>query len=81
MPKTAPFNCQVLGSWLNMPVVLNLFAHYGLDTSDYFGDLIYMAGAYMDENHFTQKSEDVLIKAAGKAMKPLQTALFLQTGG
>lgn len=67
--------------WLNVPVVLSLFAHYGLDASDYFGNLLYMAGAYMDESHFTHKSKDTFMKAARSAMKPIQTALFLQAGG
>jgi len=67
--------------WLNVPVVLSLFAHYGLDASDYFGNLLYMAGAYMDESHFTHKSKDAFMKAARRAMKPIQTALFLQAGG
>jgi hypothetical protein len=35
----------------------------------------------MDESHFTHKSKDVFMKAARKAMKPLQTVFFLQAGG
>ncbi len=67
--------------WLNVPVVLSLFAHYGLDADDYFGNLLYMAGAYMDESHFTHKSKSTFIKVARKSIKPLQTAIFLQAGG
>lgn len=67
--------------WLNVPVVLSLFAHYGLDANDYFGNLLYMAGAYMDESHFTHKSKSKFMKEARKALKPLQEALFLQAGG
>jgi uncharacterized protein (DUF362 family) len=67
--------------WLNVPAVLSLFTHYGLDANDYFGNLLYMAGAYMDESHFTHKSKSVFMKAARKAVKPLQKAIFLQAGG
>jgi hypothetical protein len=67
--------------WLNVPVALSLFAHYGLDANDYFGNLLYMSGAYMDEDQFPHKSESEFIKAARKAIKPLQEAIFLQAGG
>ncbi len=67
--------------WLNVPVALTMFTHYGLDANDYFGNLIYMAGAYMDESHFTHKSKSVFMKAARKALKPLQESIFLQAGG
>jgi uncharacterized protein (DUF362 family) len=67
--------------WLNVPAVLSLFTHYGLDASDYFGNLLYMAGAYMDENQFHHKSKSAFIKMARKAVKPLQKAIFLQAGG
>ncbi|MEJ2673553.1 MAG: DUF362 domain-containing protein, partial [Deltaproteobacteria bacterium] len=36
--------------WLNVPVALTLLTNYGLDANYYFGNLIYMAGAYMDES-------------------------------
>jgi uncharacterized protein (DUF362 family) len=67
--------------WLNVPAVLSLFTHYGLDANDYFGNLLYMAGAYMDESHFTHKSKSAFMKAARKVIKPLQKAIFLQAGG
>jgi len=67
--------------WLNVPAALSLFAHYGLDANDYFGNLLYMAGAYMDENQFKHKSESEFMKAARRALKPLQQAFFLQAGG
>jgi hypothetical protein len=67
--------------WLNVPVVLSLFAHYGLDANDYFGNLLYMAGAYMDESHFTHKSKSAFMKVARTAINPLQKAIFLQAGG
>ena len=67
--------------WLNVPMILTLFTNYGLDANYYFGNLIYMSGAYMDEKQFTHKSKSLFIKAARLALKPLQTAIFLQTGG
>jgi len=67
--------------WLNVPVVMSLFTHYGLDANDYFGNLIYMAGAYMDESHFTHKSKSAFMQAARAALNPLQKAIFLQAGG
>ena len=63
------------------PGVLSLFTHYGLDADDYFGNLLYMAGAYMDESHFSHRSKSVFMKAARKAINPLQKAIFLQVGG
>lgn len=67
--------------WLNVPVALSLFTHFGLDANDYFGNLLYMAGAYMDESHFTHKSKSMFMKAARKALNPLQKVIFLQAGG
>jgi uncharacterized protein (DUF362 family) len=67
--------------WLNVPVVMSLITHYGIDANDYFGNLLYMAGAYMDESHFTHKSKSAFMQAARAALKPLQTAIFLQAGG
>jgi hypothetical protein len=67
--------------WLNVPAVLSLFSHYGLDANDYFGNLIYMVGAYMDEEHFQHKSKSSFILAARRAIKPIQEAFFLQAGG
>ncbi|MFA5183415.1 MAG: DUF362 domain-containing protein [Syntrophales bacterium] len=67
--------------WLNVPVIMSLFTHDVLDANDYFGNLIYMAGAYMDESHFTHKSKSEFMKAARVALNPLQKAIFLQAGG
>ncbi len=66
--------------WLNVPCVLSLFAHYGLDTSYYFGNIIYMVGAYIDEDEFKHKSRDKFVKAARAMAKPLQKAIFLHPG-
>ncbi len=67
--------------WLNVPAVMTILTHFGLDANDYFGNLLYMAGAYMDESHFTHKSKSVYMQAARRALRPLQQALFLQAGG
>jgi cholesterol oxidase len=67
--------------WLNVPSALSMFAHFGLDANDYFGNLLYMAGAYMDEEQFQHKSKSEYMKAARWAIKPLQEAFFLQAGG
>ncbi len=42
---------------------------------------IYMAGAYMDEGHFTYKSKSEFMKVARAALNPLQAAIFWQAGG
>jgi uncharacterized protein (DUF362 family) len=67
--------------WLNVPLVLTLFTHFGLDSNYYFGNLLYMAGAYMDEKQFTHKSKSAFMRAAREILKPLQKAVFLQAGG
>jgi uncharacterized protein (DUF362 family) len=67
--------------WFNVPAALSLFTHYGLDANDYFGNLLYMTGAYMDESHFRHKSKSEFMKMARRAINPLQKAIFLQAGG
>ncbi len=67
--------------WLNVPAALSMFTHFGLDANDYFGNLIYMIGAYMDDTHFTHKSRSLFVQAARKAIRPIQEAVFLQAGG
>jgi hypothetical protein len=51
-----------------------LYAH------EYFGKMLYMVGAYMDESHFTHKSKSEFMKMARNALHPLQTTIFLQAG-
>jgi uncharacterized protein (DUF362 family) len=67
--------------WLNVPMILTLFAHYGLDADYYFGNLIYMASAYMDESHFQIKDQSAFIQLARAAMDPIKKAVFLLPGG
>ncbi|MGA3115695.1 MAG: DUF362 domain-containing protein [Syntrophobacteraceae bacterium] len=67
--------------WLNVPAALSMFTNFGLDANYYFGNLVYMSLAYMDESHFTFTPGEPLIRAARMALKPLQLAVFLQAGG
>jgi uncharacterized protein (DUF362 family) len=67
--------------WLNVPVDLSRLLPEVLDANEYFGKMIYMAGAYMDESHFTHKPESRLMEMAQAALHPLQTTIFLQAGG
>lgn len=67
--------------WLNVPVALSLFAHFGLDANDYFGNLFYMTGAYMDTQEFKHKSKDKFMIAARKALEPIQLLVFLTANG
>jgi hypothetical protein len=67
--------------WLNVPAALSMFTNFGLDANYYFGNLVYMSLAYMDESHFTFTPGEPLIRADRMALKPLQLAVFLQAGG
>jgi len=67
--------------WLNVPMVLTLFTHFGLDSNHYFGNLLYMTGAYMDDETFHHKSRDRFIQTARELINPLQKVVFLQPGG
>jgi hypothetical protein len=60
---------------------LSLFTLLGHDANDYCGNLLYMAGSYMDESHFPHKSQSVFIQKVRKALQPLQEAIFSQAGG
>ena len=67
--------------WLNVPRLLNVFTHKVLDADYYFGNLIYMSAAFMDETEFKLKSKNKFIKAARAAMTPIQEAVFKLPGG
>ncbi|MFC1833356.1 DUF362 domain-containing protein [Thermodesulfobacteriota bacterium] len=67
--------------WLNVPATLTMFANRGLDANHYFGNLLYMASAYMDDARFEYKSKSEFLKAARAAIKPLQEAIFLLPEG
>ena len=66
--------------WLNVPVALNLFTHRGMDANHYFGNLLYMVSAQMDESHFRHKSNAVHIRLLRKLTVPLRRTFFVRTG-
>jgi uncharacterized protein (DUF362 family) len=72
---------SVYKPWLNVPVILTLFTHYGLDANYHFGYLFYMMGCYMDESHFNFKSKNDFILEGRKILKPLKEGIWLQVGG
>jgi uncharacterized protein (DUF362 family) len=67
--------------WLNVPSVLSLFTNFGLDRNEYFGNLLFMVAAYMDETYFPVKADSPLLLGSREAMKPLAEAIALQAGG
>jgi uncharacterized protein (DUF362 family) len=67
--------------WLNVPAVLSNFAHFGLDSNEFFGNLFYMAGAYLDDSYFAYKNKSAFMQAARAALNPIQKAMFLQADG
>lgn len=67
--------------WLNVPMGLTQLATFGIDANHYFGSLLYMSVAYMDEEAFPLKSRSRLLHAVRRAMRPLQEAVFVQSGG
>jgi len=62
--------------WLNVPVVLTLFTHKGLDASYYFGNIFYSACAQMDDGHFRHKSNAIHIRFLRKLTVPLRRTFF-----
>jgi uncharacterized protein (DUF362 family) len=62
--------------WLNVPVVLTLFTHKGLDASYYFGNIFYSGCAQMDDGHFRHKSKAIHIKFLRKLTVPLRRTFF-----
>lgn len=65
--------------WLNVPAALPFLAHKGLDANHYFGNLIYMVTAQMDETHFTHKHREPHIRLLRKLTVPLRRATFVRT--
>jgi uncharacterized protein (DUF362 family) len=65
--------------WLNVPVVLTLFTHKGLDANYYFGNLFYTCCGQMDETHFSHKSRAAHIRLLRKLTLPLRRMLFVRT--
>jgi len=66
--------------WLNVPTLLTIFTHKGLDADYHFGNLFYSVGAEMDEKHFTHKSQALHIKLLRKLTVPFRRIIFVRTG-
>jgi uncharacterized protein (DUF362 family) len=62
--------------WLNVPVVLTLFTHKGLDSNYYFGNLFYTACSQMDESHFTHKNKAIHIRLLRRLSLPIRRTFF-----
>jgi len=67
--------------WLNVPAALTVFALKGLDANHYFGNLMYMTGAYMDSSFFTHKNRSEFVQQVRAVIRPLQELMFVQAGG
>lgn len=67
--------------WLNVPRVLTLLAHLGIDANYHFGNLFYLAAAHMDPARFPLRPASTLQRLARAAMEPVRDAAFLQAGG
>ena len=66
--------------WLNVPSVVTLAAHKGMDAEHDFGNLLYSVAAQMDETHFHHKSNAWYIKLLRSLTVPLRRTFFLRTG-
>jgi hypothetical protein len=67
--------------WLNVPMSMSLLTNFGLDANHYFGNLVYMSAAYMDETQFKVKTRSAFIRAVRAALRPIQEAVFVLPGG
>jgi len=65
--------------WLNVPEVLTLFTHKGVDADYYFGNLVYTSCAHMDKTHFTHKSRAIHIRLLRKLTIPIRNTFFVRT--
>jgi uncharacterized protein (DUF362 family) len=73
-------DANVYRPWLNVPVAATLFTHKGLDASYYFGNLLYMVSAQMDETHFRHKSNSAPVRLMRRFTVPIRRAFFIRTG-
>ena len=65
--------------WLNVPTALTLFASKVMDADYHFGNLLYMSGAQMDEQHFHFKNRALYIRILRKLTAPLKRMIFVRT--
>ncbi len=66
--------------WLNVPAVVTVFAEKGMDADHYFGNLLYMIAAQMDETHFRHKNNTPPIRFLRTLTDPLRRTFFVRTG-
>lgn len=66
--------------WLNVPPILTVAAHQGMDAEYRFGNLLYSVAAQMDETHFHHKSQAWHVKLLRRLTVPLRRTVFLRTG-
>jgi len=66
--------------WLNVPAVLPLFTHKGMDAEYHFGNLMYMIGAQMDETHFRHKNNAWYTRFLRTLTIPVRRTFFIRTG-
>ncbi|HZT34114.1 MAG TPA: DUF362 domain-containing protein [Bryobacteraceae bacterium] len=66
--------------WLNVPAVVSLAAHKGMDAEYDFGNLIYAVSAQMDDSHFRCKNNTWYIRLLRTLTVPMRRAFFLRTG-
>jgi len=66
--------------WLNVPPLVTLLAHGGMDAEYHFGNLLYMVSSQMDETHFQFKEAGWHIRLLRELTVPLRRTFFLRTG-
>lgn len=66
--------------WVNVPPVLTVLTHKGMDADYHFGNLLYSVSAQMDETHFTHKSQSAPIRWLREMTVPLRRTFFVRTG-
>ncbi len=66
--------------WLNVPEALALFTAKGVDAEYHFGNLMYSAGAQMDETHFQHRNNALYMRLLRRLTVPVRRLFFLRTG-
>lgn len=66
--------------WLNVPAGLALFTNKALDADWYFGNLMYAAGAQMDDSYFHYKVRTWYMPFLRRLTIPMRRAFFVRTG-
>jgi uncharacterized protein (DUF362 family) len=66
--------------WLNVPPLVPLLAHGGIDAEHRFGNLLYMVSAQMDESHFRHKNNAWHVRLLRRFTLPVRRAFFVRSG-